>query len=49
MLEAQAFGYLAVRVARGMPISAPMTTGVAHPMGGGQIAQPQSRAAAGPT
>lgn len=49
MLEAQAFGYLAVRVARGMPISAPMTTGVAYPMGGGQIAQPQSRAAAGPT
>jgi len=49
MLEAQAFGYLAVRVARGLPISAPMTTGVPYPMVGGQIAQPQSRVAAGPT
>lgn len=48
MLEAQAFGYLAVRVARGLPISAPMTTGVPYPMLGGQIAYPRSRAAAGP-
>ncbi len=48
MLEAQAFGYLAVRVARGLPISAPMTTGVPVLMEGGQIAHPQSRAATGP-
>lgn len=38
MIEAQAFGYLAVRVARGLPISAPMTTGVASPLRGGQLA-----------
>ena len=35
MLEAQAFAYLAVRVARGLPTSAPMTTGVNAPVGGG--------------
>jgi anhydro-N-acetylmuramic acid kinase len=40
MIEAQAFGYLAVRVARGLPISAPMTTGVAMPRRGGQMASP---------
>lgn len=40
MLEAQAFAYLAVRVARGLPTSAPGTTGVAAPVGGGQISQP---------
>ncbi|BBU56060.1 hypothetical protein KU6B_23250 [Mameliella alba] len=33
MLEAQAFAYLAVRVARGLPTSAPDTTGVAAPVG----------------
>jgi anhydro-N-acetylmuramic acid kinase len=38
MLEAQAFAYLAVRVARGLPISSPQTTGVAHPVTGGCIA-----------
>ena len=41
MLEAQAFGYLAVRAARGLAISAPATTGVAAPMTGGTVAQPQ--------
>lgn len=41
MLEAQAFGYLAVRAARGLAISAPATTGVAVPMTGGAVAQPQ--------
>ncbi|SMX28579.1 Anhydro-N-acetylmuramic acid kinase [Pelagimonas phthalicica] len=41
MLEAQAFAYLAVRVARGLPTSAPMTTGVAAPVGGGQISRPE--------
>lgn len=40
MLEAQAFGYLAVRVMRGLPTSAPSTTGVAAPVGGGQISRP---------
>ncbi|WP_229673232.1 anhydro-N-acetylmuramic acid kinase [Salipiger pallidus] len=39
MLEAQAFAYLAVRVARRMPTSAPGTTGVAAPVSGGQIAR----------
>lgn len=40
MLEAQAFAYLAVRVARGLSTSAPSTTGVATPVGGGQISRP---------
>ena len=40
MLEAQAFGYLAVRVARGMPTSFPGTTGVAAAVGGGEISRP---------
>ncbi len=39
MLEAQAFAYLAVRVARGWPTSAPGTTGVAAPVGGGRISR----------
>ncbi|MEM9708722.1 MAG: anhydro-N-acetylmuramic acid kinase [Pseudomonadota bacterium] len=38
MLEAQAFAYLAVRVLRGLPTSAPGTTGVPTPVSGGQIA-----------
>jgi anhydro-N-acetylmuramic acid kinase len=41
MLEAQAFGFLAVRVARGLPTSCPSTTGVAGAVGGGQISRPQ--------
>ena len=40
MLEAQAFAYLAVRVARGLPLSSPQTTGVPVPFTGGQIAMP---------
>lgn len=40
MLEAQAFAYLAIRVARGLPTSGPMTTGVSANVGGGQIAHP---------
>ncbi len=40
MLEAQAFAYLAVRVQRGLPTSAPGTTGVRAPVGGGQISHP---------
>lgn len=40
MLEAQAFAYLAVRVARGLPTSAPATTGCGAPVSGGRIARP---------
>lgn len=40
MLEAQAFAYLAARVQRGLPLSAPMTTGVPAPQKGGQISLP---------
>lgn len=40
MLEAQAFAYLAVRVLRGLPTSAPGTTGCRHPVCGGRINQP---------
>ncbi|MBN2753055.1 MAG: anhydro-N-acetylmuramic acid kinase [Rhodospirillaceae bacterium] len=36
-LEAQAFGFLAVRAVRGLPISFPGTTGVAVPLPGGRI------------
>ncbi|MBO9401921.1 anhydro-N-acetylmuramic acid kinase [Shimia sp. R9_3] len=41
MLEAQAFAYLAVRVARGLPTSAPSTTGVMAMVGGGTVSVPQ--------
>jgi len=37
MLEAQAFAYLAVRVARGLPTSCPGTTGVRAAVGGGTV------------
>lgn len=40
MLEAQAFAFLAVRVARGLPISGPTTTGVPSPITGGRISAP---------
>ncbi|SHI80671.1 anhydro-N-acetylmuramic acid kinase [Shimia gijangensis] len=40
MLEAQAFAYLAVRVARGLPTSGPMTTGVRALVGGGVVTSP---------
>ncbi|PRX30542.1 anhydro-N-acetylmuramic acid kinase [Meinhardsimonia xiamenensis] len=40
MLEAQAFAHLAVRVARGLPTSAPGTTGVAAAVSGGVISSP---------
>lgn len=39
MLEAQAFGYLAVRVAQGMPTSGPSTTGARTLIGGGRISR----------
>ncbi|MEO0746664.1 MAG: anhydro-N-acetylmuramic acid kinase, partial [Pseudomonadota bacterium] len=40
MLEAQAFAYLAVRVARGLPTSCPGTTGVRAAVGGGVVSVP---------
>lgn len=40
MLEAQAFAYLAVRVARGLPTSCAGTTGVRAAVGGGIVSQP---------
>ncbi|MGE5159625.1 MAG: anhydro-N-acetylmuramic acid kinase [Gemmatimonas sp.] len=39
-IEAQAFGFLAVRGLKGLPLSYPTTTGVAMPMTGGVIARP---------
>lgn len=41
MLEAQAFGFLAVRVARGMATSCPGTTGVRALVGGGVVSMPE--------
>ncbi|AGT07970.1 anhydro-N-acetylmuramic acid kinase [Paracoccus aminophilus] len=41
MLEAQAFGWLAVRVLQGLPTSGPGTTGVAAPVSGGRISYPR--------
>jgi anhydro-N-acetylmuramic acid kinase len=40
MLEAQAFGHLAVRVLRGLPTSCPATTGVAAAVAGGTVSWP---------
>lgn len=40
MLEAQAFAYLAVRVLRGLPTSAPGTTGCRAPVSGGRVSRP---------
>lgn len=37
-IEAECFAFLAVRVARGLPISFPTTTGAPHPMTGGLLA-----------
>ena len=39
-LEAQAFGFLAVRSRYGMPLSLPETTGVAQPLTGGRLFLP---------
>ncbi len=39
-LEAQAFGFLAVRSLLGLPLSVPGTTGVASPMPGGRLFRP---------
>lgn len=43
MLEAQAFAYLAVRVARGLPTSCPGTTGVKALVGGGVVSMVPGR------
>jgi anhydro-N-acetylmuramic acid kinase len=40
VLEAQCFGFLAVRSAAGLPISYPKTTGAPRPMTGGKAATP---------
>ncbi|MCL4105324.1 UNVERIFIED_CONTAM: hypothetical protein GTU68_055455 [Idotea baltica] len=40
MMEAQAFAYLAARAVQGLPISAPLTTGVSAPMSGGRLSHP---------
>ena len=42
MLEAQAFAFLAVRVARGLPTSCPTTTGVKAAVSGGILSRPAS-------
>lgn len=47
MLEAQAFAYLAVRVARGLPTSCPATTGVRALVGGGTVSRPGGAASRG--
>ena len=39
-IEAQAFGFLAARGLKGLPLSYPATTGVPMPMTGGVIARP---------
>jgi anhydro-N-acetylmuramic acid kinase len=45
-VEAQGFAYMAVRCLRGLPLTFPGTTGIAHPMTGGRIVTPQVMAAA---
>jgi anhydro-N-acetylmuramic acid kinase len=40
LLEAQAFAYLAVRSARGLPLSFPRTTDCSHPVTGGRLSLP---------
>jgi anhydro-N-acetylmuramic acid kinase len=40
MLEAQAFAFLAARVLRGLPTSAPSTTGARMPVCGGRVSRP---------
>jgi len=40
LLEAQAFGFLAVRAKSGLPLSGPTTTGVMEPLSGGVLHHP---------
>jgi len=39
-LEAQAFGFLAVRSLRGLPLTFPTTTGAPQPLAGGRLHRP---------
>lgn len=39
-LEAQCFGFLAARIAAGLPLSLPETTGVPRPLPGGRLTRP---------
>lgn len=41
-VEAECFAYLGVRVARGLPITYPLTTGVKEAMTGGRVATPST-------
>ncbi|MGH8259339.1 MAG: anhydro-N-acetylmuramic acid kinase, partial [Steroidobacteraceae bacterium] len=40
-IEAECFAHLAVRTLRGLPITFPLTTGVAAPLTGGRLARPK--------
>ena len=42
LIEAEAFGFLAARHLRGLPLSVPTTTGVAKPMPGGRLVRPSA-------
>ncbi|TCR64303.1 anhydro-N-acetylmuramic acid kinase [Bosea sp. BK604] len=42
VIEAQTFGYLAIRSLKGLPLSLPGTTGVPSPLPGGRLNLPQS-------
>lgn len=44
-LEAHAFGFLAARASRGLPLTFPTTTGVPEPMTGGVLFRPRTKAA----
>jgi anhydro-N-acetylmuramic acid kinase len=39
-IEAQAFGFLAIRSLKGLPLTFPTTTGVPAPLTGGVLAKP---------
>ncbi len=41
VIEAQTFGYLAIRSAKGLPLSLPATTGVPEPLTGGRLNLPR--------
>lgn len=43
VIEAQTFGYLAIRSAKGLPLSLPGTTGVPEPLTGGRLSLPEPR------
>ena len=40
VIEAQTFGYLAIRSVKGLPLSLPGTTGVPEPLTGGRLNLP---------